>query len=303
MEDFLLKVQDLQKKKKGATLKDFVDKDLSDLYKEILVSAEVDVPKMDTTLKKLDNPALNNLLTLNYYFDHIYLLNLDRRPDRLDAMSKDFKRNHLFNWSKWTALDGKQSPHYEEWQNYRKQRLTMKERLLYQRKAIGSAGSWAILKSMYNMIKDAMENKYKTILVFQDDLLFHKNFIQEFLKLPETVPSNWKLLYLGATQHNWSQVEMRNKYYFPMGTADGAYAVAIHHSIFQEILDEIVKFDMPFDSGTLKTIQKRYGRQCIIMHPHLVIADIRDSDLRNSRDLQMFSSKFKWNLGLYHIPT
>lgn len=302
MEDFLEKILDFQKKKKSATLKDFVDKDLSDLYKEILISSDVYVPKIDTTMKKLNNSALQNLFTLNYFFDHIYVLNLDRRPDRLDAMTKDLKRNHIFNWTKWTAIDGKLSPHNEEWQEYKKQHLTMKERLLYQRKAIGSAGSWAILKSMYGMIKDAMENKYKTILVFQDDLLFHKNFVQEFLKLPHTVPNNWKLLYLGATQHTWINVEMRNKYYFPMGTADGAYAVAIHHSVFQEMLDEIIKFDEPFDSGTLKTIQKRYGRQCIIMHPHLVIADIRDSDLRNYRDLQMFSSKFKWNLDLYNIP-
>lgn len=299
--DFLKKLKTSLSSDRKMNLQTFVDLELAEMYREILESQEKLPRKMKPSLSKLNNSILNKTLTLNYYFDHTYVLNLDRRSDRLDNMKKGLKQVGIFNWSRWSAIDGKESPHYDEWNNYRRSRMTFTEKRRYHRKAIGSAGSWAILKSMYLMIKDAMKKKYNTILVLQDDLLWHKNFVKEFLEIPTRVPNNWKLLYLGATQHNWNHVEYRPFYYIPMGTADGAFAVGIHHSIFKELLDEIIKFDMPFDSGALKTIQKRYGRQAIIMKPNLVIADIRDSDLRKSRNLDAHGKKFGWHIKLYHV--
>ena len=300
-QDFLEKLDVSIKKSKTINLKSFVDDELTHSYRSLLMNSG-SVPQIDRTFVKLSNDVLKKIMKVNYFFDHIYLLNLTRRPDRLKYMEQQFRIHNIFNWSRWPAVDGKRPPHYDEWQNYRRQRMTSQEKRKYHRKAIGSTGSWAILKSMYLMLQDAIRKKYKTILVFQDDLLFHKNFEEEFLKIPERIPKNWKLLYLGATQHNWNHVEYRSKYYFPMGTADGAFAVAIHHSIFRELMNEITKFDMPFDSGPLKTIQRHYGRQCIVLQPNLTIADIRDSDLRNARDIEVYSQKFRWNLRYYHTP-
>jgi Glycosyltransferase family 25 (LPS biosynthesis protein) len=299
--EFLEKIDVLIKKNKKINLKGFVDDEMTKVYKDLLMEDRI-VPKINLTFEKLNNDTLRRSLLLNYYFDHTYVLNLDRRPDRLNAMKRSLNKLGIYNWSKFTAIDGKKEPHYTEWSNYRKQRMTQMEKRRYHRKAIASAGSWAILKSMYLMLRDALEKKYETILVFQDDLLFHKNYIEEFLSIPERVPKNWKLLYLGATQHNWEYVEYRTKYYFPM-SCDGAFAVGIHNSIFKELMNEITKFDMPFDSGALKTIQQRYGRQCIVLSPNLAIADIRDSDLRSARDLDDYSKKFRWDLKLYDIDT
>lgn len=292
----------------GESLKSFIDKDLSEIY---IKSLEDHNEKHDHSmimpsglpddLKNLNNSHLKKNLTLNFYFAHTYVLNLDRRPDRLEKMKKALKKLGIYNWTRFSALDGKESPHYEEWNSYRKSRMTQFERRKFHRKAIGSPGSWAILKSMYLMIKDAIRKKYHSILVLQDDLLIHKKFIQEFLKIPSKVPKNWKLLYLGATQHSWNHVEFRQNYYFPMGTADGAFAVGIHHSLYKEMLDEIIKFEAPFDSGTLKNLQRRHGRQCMILSPNLVIADIRDSDLRKSRDLEAYGKKFRWNIKEYDL--
>jgi len=301
LQEFLEKLEESIKKNKKVDLKGFVDQEMARTYRTLLMS-QPPVPKIDQTLLKFQNQSLKKVLTPNYYFDHIYLLNMDRRTDRLRYMEKELKSHGIFNWSRWPGLDGKKSPHYDEWSNYRRQRMTMKEKRQYHRKAIGSAGSCAFLKSMYLMLQDAIRKKYKTILVLQDDLLFHKNFEEEFMRIPERVPKNWKLLYLGATQHNWNHVEFRSKYYFPMGTADGAFAVGIHHSIFRELMSEITKFNMPFDSGALKAIQRNYGRQCLVLQPNLLIADIRDSDLRNSRDIESYATKFRWNLKFYHTP-
>lgn len=311
---FLNKVNEYFKKKPKSTFQDYVDGDLTNLYLEAINNVQKEQnpnhtpnkprpPKnLDQTLKQFDNPQLQQLIILNYYFDHTYLLNMDKRTDRLEAMKKDFKKYNIFNWTRWTGLDGKEPPHCDEYTAYKRSRMSAHERQRFHRKAIGSAGSWAILKSMYTMLDDALKKGYKSILVYQDDLLFHKDFENLFTKIPEQVPNNWKLLYLGGTQHNWIHTEFRPNYYFPMGTADGAFAVGIDRSIFKELMTEIVKFDMPFDSGALKTVQKRYGRQAIIMYPNLTIADIRDSDLRGSRDLGAHGKKFRWNTSLYNIP-
>lgn len=308
--DYLTKINYLSRTK-DSTIKDFVDKEIEKIYRKCILDNQklIKGDMMDdlsSIFKKLNNTQIDNLMMMNYYFDHIYVLNLDRRPDRMKHMSKYLTKFNIFNWSRFTAIDGKESPHYDEWLNYKKQSMTSTERMKYQRRAIASPGSWAILKSMYLMLKDAINKGYKTILVLQDDLLFHKKFVEEFMKIPSYVPKNWKLLYLGATQHNWTHVQFpkhTDKYYFPMGTADGAFSVAIHHSIFKELINEIIKFNIPFDSGPLKTIQKRYGKQCITLYPNLMIADIRDSDLRDSRQLDLFGKKFGWDLKLYDIPS
>jgi len=306
-QEFLKKLQASINTDQQTSLKNFIDTELAEMYQEIMANQQrkteslIMPSQLPDTLKKLNNSVLKKNLTLNFYFSHTYVLNLDRRPDRLEKMKRSLAKIGIYNWTRWSAIDGKESPHYEEWSNYRRSRMTYQEKRRYHRKAIGSPGSWAILKSMYLMIKDAIKKKYHSILVLQDDLLFHKKFVSEFLKIPGKVPKNWKMLYLGATQHNWNHVEFRPEYYFPLGTADGAFAVGIHHSIYKEMLEEIVKFEAPVDSGTMKNLQKNHGRQCLVLSPNLVIADIRDSDLRKSRDLDAFGKKFRWNIREYDL--
>ena len=170
------------------------------------------------------------------------------------------------------------------------------------RRGIGSIGSWAILKSMHNMLVDAKMKGYSRILVLQDDTLFHKDFIKEFKqKISDIDDEQWKLLYLGASQHGWNSVDTVHSYYHPNGTTDGAFAVGIHCSIFDDLLFEITKFNMPFDSGPLWKVQKKYHEHCYVMYKNIVIADLRSSDLRESRDMKGFSQLFRWELHNYEL--
>lgn len=249
----------------------------------------------------LDNWVIQDQNLINTYFDRIYVLNLDRRPDRWALMKENLDKLGIYNYERFSATDGSLAPHYQEWKHYSKMPLTRHELIRYKRKAIGSAGSWAILKASYRMLRDAKERGFKRILVLQDDLLFHKNFLVEFARVPSYVKNDWKLLYLGATQHNWTRVLKSKHYYYPAGTADGAFAVGVDCSIFDELMKEIIKFNMPFDSGALRTLQERYLYDSIVLDPNLIIADIRDSDLRHSRDLVTFGKRFRWDTNLYNI--
>lgn len=317
LENFLQNLINYQKKDPKGVLSAFFDYELLQLYKTVTEEYLNEVGnkrKIVAKLKGLDVIGKNNKLIkhwvdLNYYFDHTYVLNLDRRQDRLKHSAGNLRKLGWFNWSRFRALDGSDPNGKEkkEWEEYEKNQPTSGwDEMKYGRKAIETSGSWGILKSMYLMIKDAQRRKLKRILVLQDDNLFHKRFMEKFLNLVQgnmRIPSNWKLLYLGATQYDWTKVLRREgaNFYFPMGTADGAFAVGIDESVYQEILDEICRFDAPVDSGALSTIQVRYGKQCIVLKPNLIIADIRDSDLREGRNLEEHGKKLGWDPKLYRL--
>ena len=58
---------------------------------------------------------------------------------------------------------------------------------------------------------------------------------------------------------------------------------------------------MPFDSGPLWKVQKKYHEHCYVMYKNIVIADLRSSDLRDSRDMKEFSQLFRWELHNYEL--
>jgi len=284
---------------KSVKAKDIIEKKLSSIYSRFIQNKMAG--ESLESLSFLHNRHLMDKSLINVYFDKIYILNLDRRPDRMENMERRLKQWNIYNWVRFSAVDGSLSPHWEEWKHYTKSKMTRVEKQKYHRKAIASCGSWAILKSMYHLLRDAQNHKYNRILVLQDDVLFHKKFQDEFLKVPTWVPDNWKLLYLGGTQHSWNYIIQSSKFYYPNGTTDGAFAVGIHSSIYEELITEILKFDMPVDSGALRTLQQKYLYDSYVLSPNLIIADIRDSDLRQSRDLVNFGMRFKWDIKLYHL--
>ena len=57
------------------------------------------------------------------------------------------------------------------------------------------------------MIQDKLRCYRKNILVLQDDVFFIKNFYKEFNKKKQYIPQDWKLIYFGCSQHNWSSIK------------------------------------------------------------------------------------------------
>jgi GR25 family glycosyltransferase involved in LPS biosynthesis len=275
----------------------------NDIFRSDDHQAHTFASKNDNLNLHLSKNSLKAISPVNAYFDKVYLLNLDRRQDRLQNMVNRLARWNITDYVRFPAIDGVTEPHYSEWRHYMKSRLSRMERIKYHRKAIASAGSWAILKSMYLLLVHAQAHKYEKILILQDDVLFHKAFNTEFVKMCNTMPDDWKLLYLGASQHNWNNVIHSKTYYYPNGSSDGAFAVGINCNVYAELLGEILKFEMPVDSGALRTVQANHLYQSYVLFPNLIIADIRDSDLRQSRDFNHCGKKFKWDSNLYDIPT
>lgn len=250
---------------------------------------------------------LKQLIHLNTYFDQIYIMTIDRLKNRYDRTVKLLNKNGIYNFQKFINYDAKEenrcnSSLYQEYLKYLKQPLSRDE-LAFKQKGIKTLGSWCILKGYKNLLEQAKRQNYQKILILQDDLLFHQDFIERFDQYIKMLPNNWKLLYLGASQHVWPPgFKSTSWYYHPAGTADGAFATAISSRVYDELIHEINKGVLPVDTGALRTIQKKYVNDCYVIYPNLIIADIRISDLRGQRMFENTGQLFKWEITNYDVP-
>lgn len=110
----------------------------------------------------------------------IYLINLDRRPDRYESFLKSVEPLGLPEIERVSAVDGKEAEMPKDWRN-------------------GSPGGWGCLKSHWNIIEKAYDENIPYIMIFEDDaenLTDRETLDQTLAELPE----DWEQFYLGC-QH------------------------------------------------------------------------------------------------------
>jgi len=263
-----------------------------------------------------EHADIDELSALNHYFDKIYVVNLEKRADRrIEMIQKLAKLKIRAEFFK--AEDGYTEMNIKEYKTYFDKPIdddTAHDlEKIYKRKVIYSPGAWGTLKTYKNLFTDAIVHNYERILCLQDDVIFHQAFEANFSMIMENIPAGWKLLYLGATQHAWKEGEdliipennplgsdLFNLYH-PVNT-DGAFAVGLHCSVFQLLLDEINKMNCSFDSGALRNAARIYREASYVIYPNLAIADVKDSDIRVSRNQANFAKTARWNLDDYDYP-
>lgn len=223
---------------------------------------------------------------INQYFDKIYCLNLDRRTDRWKKSSKEFSKFSI-KAERWSATDGKK---------LNKKEISLlenntDERILSDIGRIENKFALACLLSHLEIIKDAKSNNYKKILIFEDDIIISNKFIEEVSKIKKL---EWKLLYLGASQFLWGGIEIKNGYYNCNKTL-GTFAYAVESSIYDDLINIFEKRNKSVDNF-LSLIQSKYKNQCITLYPNIIISDVGDSEIRESKNMEDYSKIMRWNL-------
>jgi len=164
---------------------------LTNTLVQISVKSEPIIP--DPIFKRfLPQPTTKGKVGL----DEIYMINLDRRPDRKQRM--DYNFHHLgLDYRHFAAVDGRVlGPEYllEEGINmlpgfsepYHGRPLKM--------------GEVGCFMSHYNLWKDIVEKKYDMVLIFEDDIRFEPFFIsklENLLKELRLRRDDWDLVFLG----------------------------------------------------------------------------------------------------------
>ncbi|ELU06820.1 hypothetical protein CAPTEDRAFT_153006 [Capitella teleta] len=150
----------------------------------------------DTPLQKLDNLPIQNPPLSKLGFDQIYVINLERRPDRrvkmeqcLQELGVDHKMVNAVDGKKITkdqldALAYEMLPNYED--PHLKRMLTM--------------GEIGCFLSHYFIWKDMLDNNYERIIILEDDVrfgLYFKTKLFSTLAEADELDIKWDLMYLG----------------------------------------------------------------------------------------------------------
>lgn len=121
----------------------------------------------------------NKIITcINDYFDKIYCINLDRRPDKWEKSKAEFEKNNLIV-ERVSAIDGN---------NLGETRIS----------------KWELgcVQSHLFVLRDMLAKGYEKILVFEDDIEFIPNVQKYFVDNVRLIPANWQMLYFGGNHIN-----------------------------------------------------------------------------------------------------
>ncbi len=240
----------------------------------------------------------------NSYFDRIYVINLDRRPDREIMIRQKLRDQGIDSFERIAGVDGAD--------------LNIPD---YCTSDQMSPGAWGYLLSWERILNKARREGHSRILCLDDDVIFHRDFAYQFRNIIKWIPSNWKILNLGASQHTTIELPKGDPWYHPILT-DGSFATGISSEIYLELLTEIrviksflnndnqemcleslkSKKILPLDSGPLREIYTRYPEDCYVVYPNIIISDVRNSSIRGPRDQQRIAKKFGWCLENYLWP-
>lgn len=255
-------------------------------------------PNNLNNLNNLNNS--NNLNILNTSFEHIYLVNLKRREDRLKIMKIKLEKMRI-DYEIFPAIDG----HLPQYDNLTKMLMNRRGSYIKNKGAVG-----LILTYMF-LLKDAIDKNYSSILILEDDCNFHKEFNQLFTKkiTDKVIDLNLNdVIYLGANQFRYDEDQLKlinNNQDYMMSTKKwfytfGTYAISMNNKfiniLFKSINLETIVY--PIDLTIFWTI-KINMLKAKILYPFLILPDVTDSDNCGERDQKDFSLNRKYNLDDY----
>ena len=153
------------------------------------------------------------------FFDKIYCINLEERKDRWDLCLEKFKEYGITNFKRFEGIKVNGN-------------LSLKK--------LGQIGCSSCF---YNIIKEAHENNYNSILILEDDFNFivSKDELEEALeKAFKEMPEDWDMFYLGANVINeiyQNPIEEYSENLFKLNSAYALHSVCFSKNSFSKILN------------------------------------------------------------------
>ena len=198
---------------------------------------------------------------INYYFDKIYIINLERRKDRYK------KTNDLLNKFNIKAEFIKA---YDGIKNENEYLMDVKNNII-------NIGGYGRIQSLLMIIQDMRKNKYKNILILEDDIYILKNFVNEMEKIMKNIiikNKEWDMLFLGV---NYNYKNIKQKIFKIVDKVTGGYAVGISYSIIDDYEYILRQFNTYIDTEPYKILKYKYRLYGI--YPNLIILEIKNRDI------------------------
>lgn len=197
---------------------------------------------------------------LNKYFDKIYLINLDRREDRMLECEKDIKLNNII-YERFSAVDGKTL-------NLTDYNITNSSH---------NKSDLGCLLSHLHIMKDIKENDYERILILEDDFELCTGFDKLFENYMSQLPQDWQWLYFGGS--HFEDPERVNENIYKVNKTLTTHAYAIKREVVDDLLNVLESNLTGSVDSILSTLQKKLKTYVTI--PHLMYQRVGYSDIQN----------------------
>lgn len=128
---------------------------------------------------------------LNELFPHKFCINLDRRLDRWQDVTKEFDKFGITNVTRWSAFDGS----------------TINDSQYMRRGEIGCT------RSHSSLMQHCLDNNIDEVLIFEDDVVFSPFVIDLFNQSFKDIPNDWQMIYLGGNHYHGGLISIKNNIY------------------------------------------------------------------------------------------
>jgi len=209
---------------------------------------------------------INNDTYINRAIDKIYVINLE--TDRI-------RRNYI------VRLFEKYGINYDL---IVVPKLTRDEYETINNKSINIGEAGCYLSHMYCLF-DAIQNSFSNIIIFEDDIILHKDFHHWFEYV--LTNSTYDILMLGGTDSNFQDLDFALKYnvsktYIPQpnSTLYGTYAIMYSQKGIISVFNERLKNPTYMDNNLIMFFDlfKESAQICL---PHLVLSDLSTTNLNH----------------------
>jgi len=161
---------------------------------------------------------------LDSYFDKIFYINLDKRPDRNDKCLKEFNK-FKFKAERISAMDG--------------DNLEINKNIKFKVPNVG------LTMTHIKILKESIKNNYNSILILEDDVKFNEDFNLKFDNFYNQTPEDWDILYIGSNNLT-SGCKINNNIY-KCGLTYTMHCIALKNTVYNKLLNRLKNIDNPTD--------------------------------------------------------
>jgi hypothetical protein len=169
---------------------------------------------------------MGSAMNLGSYFDRVFCINLDSRPDRWQSATEEFKK-HSLQVERIPGIDGS------------KMNLDFPPEI--KEGAVGCA------LSQFFAIKYAKQLGLNKFLLLEDDIQFDENVNELFSQYILEVPPKWDMLYLGGQHFHGMNLQQVSDHVYKCEYTLAAHSVAINCTVFDRFIDKLINITKPCD--------------------------------------------------------
>lgn len=196
--------------------------------------------------------SLYSSLQPNLFFDRIFIINLDRSPDRWYRMQMDLTKMGIFNYERQRGIALPRKNPY----------TSLPHSLFTNLEAYGGRFSGDhnyILNCVgtnlahFEIVKKCIKRGYQRVLVLEDDVFLGKDFNSKFLRGAQSLyqlGDDWHLAYLGfkKSRPQFNPKSLTKELSIPRSCIRGAYGYAMNKPIFELLAKNFLYRGMEIDA-------------------------------------------------------